>query len=569
MSQFNLNLNFPNINPNIASTTLKEEDVCAVSCPEICNNTLDDDGDGLVDCQDPDCECIEICDNGIDDDQDGLPDCEDPDCACTDACLPTVIPLELGADITVCENGVHTFNAGAGHDQYIWQDGSTEQTYTAYEEGVYSVTVIDSCDIIQTDSVRLFIEPVSEINFDDATLCEGDSITLTVGAFFDSYTWLPDEGLSCNDCPAVIISPTQTTEYQVIATSELGCITIDTFLVEIIDCCQINLTVDILNQASCGEICDGSASVSPLSGTPPFTYLWSNGAIDSIATDLCVDTYSITVTDANNCTATTSLQLGDVGNINADIITENALCFGDNNGIIAVENIVGGMPPYAYSLDGEIYSVSNAFFGLAAGAYSVYIQDAMGCVSIFGTVITQPNELLVDLGADVTLQAIDSIQLFAQTNTLDSIIYMWSPSNGLSCTDCPNPIVITLDTMTYSVIITTADGCQAYDDITINVDKGINVFIPNAFTPNNDGVNDTFIIHGGGGVTGVLVLDIYDRWGELVFENANFSVNDHSEGWDGTFKGKQMNPAVFVYYTEVEFLDGTTAVYKGEFTLLR
>jgi len=106
LNQFNLNLTLTNINPNTANTTLEEEDICTFPCPEICDNTLDDDGDGLVDCEDPDCECIEICDNGIDDDQDGLPDCEDPDCACTDACLPDVLTLELGPDITVCENAL-------------------------------------------------------------------------------------------------------------------------------------------------------------------------------------------------------------------------------------------------------------------------------------------------------------------------------------------------------------------------------------------------------------------------------------------------------------------------------
>ncbi len=157
-------------------------------------------------------------------------------------------------------------------------------------------------------------------------------------------------------------------------------------------------------------------------------------------------------------------------------------------------------------------------------------------------------------------------------NTQDAIepaTYDWYPIDGLSYSGCPNPVASNLETNTYTVIVTNVNGCTATDDITINADRSINVFIPNAFSPNDDSVNDTFIVHGGGGVTGVSHLKIYDRWGELIFEGYDLPVNDHSVGWDGTFRGKEMNPAVFVYIAEVEFLDGTKNTYTGEFTLLR
>jgi len=91
------------------------------------------------------------------------------------------------------------------------------------------------------DSVQLLIEPVSEINFDDVELCEGDSITLMVSGFFDTFTWLPDEGLNCDNCQTVTIKPNQNTEYQVIGTSQLGCITVDTFLIEIEPCTFVEI----------------------------------------------------------------------------------------------------------------------------------------------------------------------------------------------------------------------------------------------------------------------------------------------------------------------------------------
>jgi len=225
------------------------------------------------------------------------------------------------------------------------------------------------------------------------------------------------------------------------------------------------------------------------------------------------------------------------------------ICFGDETGIITVENASGGMSPYTYSLDGENYILSNFFAGLAAGTYSVYVQDAAGCVDVFDTLIMQPPELLVDLGVDITIELSDSTQLFAQSNSADSLAYIWSPPDGLSCIDCFDPVVNIIDTETYTVMITNSDGCTATDDITVNVDKTRNIFIPN--------------------VVGVLELKIYDRWGELLFENSNFNTDDPTMGWDGTFRGQTMNPAVFVYHTEIEFFDGAIISYAGDVTLVR
>jgi len=190
-------------------------------------------------------------------------------------------------------------------------------------------------------------------------------------------------------------------------------------------------------------------------------------------------------------------------------------------------------------------------------------------VGVFDTLIVQPPELLVDLGADITIELSDSTQLFAQSNSSDSLAYVWSPPDGLSCIDCPDPVINIIDTETYTVMITDEDECTATDDITVNVDKTRNVFIPNVFSPNNDGTNDIFMIYGGKGVVGVLELKIYDRWGELIFENYDFSTDDPTMGWDGTFRGQTMNPAVFVYHAEIEFFDGVIIPYAGDVTLVK
>ena len=126
-----------------------------------------------------------------------------------------------------------------------------------------------------------------------------------------------------------------------------------------------------------------------------------------------------------------------------------------------------------------------------------------------------------------------------------------------------------MSTTTYTVQVTDSLGCSATDEITITVDKSRDVYIPNVFTPNGDGINDNFMIFGGIGVTQIEVLKIYNRWGELLFEASNFQPNDPFFSWDGKLKGKSLNPSVFVYFAEISFFDGVTIPYKGDVTLLK
>ena len=154
-------------------------------------------------------------------------------------------------------------------------------------------------------------------------------------------------------------------------------------------------------------------------------------------------------------------------------------------------------------------------------------------------------------------------------NSGDSLSYVWTPLEGLSCEFCPEPVAQPFDNTTYMVNVTDPYGCTAFDEITLTVDKSRNIFIPNAFTPNGDNINDVFMVYSGHGVSQITRMIVYDRWGELVFEGKNFQPNDPAFGWDGTFRGQPLNPAVFVYYVEVEFVDGVRIPYKGDVTLIR
>jgi len=140
---------------------------------------------------------------------------------------------------------------------------------------------------------------------------------------------------------------------------------------------------------------------------------------------------------------------------------------------------------------------------------------------------------------------------------------------SLSCTDCENPAVAPNYQTAYTLNVVTDDGCEAEASVTIFVDKNQPVFIPNAFTPNGDNINDVFMVHGNTAIQDVLIFRIFDRWGEVVFENQNTAPNTPEHGWDGLSKGQELNSGVYIYYIEVRFIDGTILPYSGELTLIR
>ena len=148
---------------------------------------------------------------------------------------------------------------------------------------------------------------------------------------------------------------------------------------------------------------------------------------------------------------------------------------------------------------------------------------------------------------------------------MDSLIYV---GDTLSCKHCINPTFYALNTETILATVY-AGGCEASDEITIRVDVDANIYIPNVFTPDHDGINDWITVFADDRVRKVLYLEIFDRWGNQVFVGTNFLPNDPTLGWDGTFKEKPMNPAVFAYIAKVELINGATINAKGDITLIR
>ncbi len=321
---------------------------------------------------------------------------------------------------------------------------------------------------------------------------------------------------------------------------------------------------------SCNGGNDGSASASATGGQSPYSFLWSNGFTNNPLQNLAEGSYSVTVTDANQCTDVAQVTLTSPVPLVLAFVANDLDCFGQNDGVIFAE-ASGGVPPYQYALGTDPAQTSNAFSGLSAGFYEITAQDANGCSVEGGIAINAPLAVSVELGNDVTIELGDNTTLNALVNvdpdSLAAII--WNPTI-IEQPDSLKLKVYPIITTTYAVSVTDENGCEDSDQVTVFVDRRKGVYVPNAFSPNGDGLNDVFMIFAKENqVKNIRSFLVFDRWGETVWQYYNFQPNDPAFGWDGEHRGQQMNPAVFVWFAEVEFVDGQVELFEGDVVLVK
>ncbi len=282
--------------------------------------------------------------------------------------------------------------------------------------------------------------------------------------------------------------------------------------------------------------------------------------------------YILTVTNQlTGCLARDSVSL-TLPQVPSDMLADIDIpfCEGDDSGTLTINNVTGGIPVYMYSLNGDTLQSSPIFEDLTAGVYTVAVTDGNGCTYAESFTVPDGQALTIDIGPDIFLELGDSVILWADVSLpwsmIDSIV--WEPLEILSCEYCTNPVLYALHD---DIILATvfSGGCIDQDMLALTVDVDADIYIPNVFSPNDDGINDYVTVFTDARVKRVVYLEIFDRWGNQVFVGEDFLPNDPLKGWDGSFKGKKMNPAVFAYIARVELINGDQVNRKGDITLLR
>lgn len=319
-------------------------------------------------------------------------------------------------------------------------------------------------------------------------------------------------------------------------------------------------------------VCYGSSETLQVSGAQ--TYLWSsskylsctNCAAPVAKPDSAIQ-YHVKGTSSKGCVSVDSVSLVVKYPFKLTFSKPDTLCMGRS-----VKLYAQGTDTYSWypatgldnpSISSPTASPSNSI------TYQVIGSDSKGCFKdtayIPVKVYPYPE---VNAGGDQTINVGNQTQIIP-TISQDVTSIEWTPSIGIVSQNYPSITVKPTESLEYTVRAKNAGGCVTEDKVSVYVlCNNANIFVPNTFTPNGDGVNDIFYPRGSG-VFKILNLKVFNRWGEIVFEKSNFNANDASAGWDGTFKGKQLPPDVFVYMLQVVCDNNSTLTFKGNIALIR
>ncbi len=351
--------------------------------------------------------------------------------------------------------------------------------------------------------------------------------------------------------------------------------------VEVLEPDSLELSVTTVIDVSCFGVSDGSISLSANQGTPAYTFtinnngnlINSNSGNSAIFSNLSGGQYPTYLSDLNGCTDTLIVDVFEPNELLIDsmVILSNVSCFGADDASIIVYPS-GGTPYPSQSLDYTfLWSPSGTTDHkdgpLAPGVHTVTVTDANGCsvtasesiatvAPIIATII--PDSAFITMGDTVQLGVI------VQNALGNNLQYSWTPTTGLSCSDCANPVVTIYNDIDYSVVVTDSNGCTNYNytEVFITVNSSLFFFIPNGFTPDGDGINDRFGVLGQDIKT--VEMMIFNRWGEKVFEG-----NNQFQTWDGLFNGVVQSQGVYSYVIDVTFLNDVEVNKKGSLTLLK
>ncbi len=285
-------------------------------------------------------------------------------------------------------------------------------------------------------------------------------------------------------------------------------------------------------------------------------------------------TYVLTVTNTENgCVSSSStvLEQRAIAVDGLEIEVEQPACELDRTGAVEIVEVTGGTAPFRYRLDGGILTDRLYYDDLPVGRHTVAVIDADGCTEETEFTLEPGRKLEVELRADTTIRLGDSLPLDFTLNAPSWDTLIWTSEGPLPPLHGDGPLTVRpFLSQSFRLTVLDENGCSATDNVTIEVDETIDLFIPNAFSPNGDAQNDFFRPYPGPQVAAILQMRIFDRWGEQLYDLADDPLaGTEAFGWRGEMNGRPLNPAVFVYQILVRLVDGEEVWYHGDLTLLR
>lgn len=471
-------------------------------------------------------------------------------------------------------------SGGIAPYRYIWNGNANNQATVPNNliAGYNQVMLIDTNNCFIIDSV--FIDSPSELVISPTQSnvgCFGDSTGvagLNPSGGVPPYTYSWSDGTTNNQIQNLVAG----TVYTGVVLDSNGCSASATITITQPNALGAAFT-QVTNIACAGQNTGSITAAVNNSTNASYGFFWSNNTIQSSGNSatiggLSAGAYSVTITDTAGCSTVLDTIIMGADQLQATAIGSRLKCFGDTDGSISIQ-ATGGQPPYSYyrkdNNGNSIGQQSSTFSNLRGGTYTVGVVDANGCTFERRATVIETDSVVLETSPDVSLSFGQQTHLYVRmpVNSPTNPVVTWTPSTGLNCTDCYQPVAQPFETTLYTVTITGDEGCTSVAQVLVEVDETKGTFVPDAFSPNGDGVNDVFMLYADGTVETIEEFMIFDRWGELVCNQPDGLPNYPAYGWDGTFKGQEMNSGVYIYYIKVRYLNGEVGIFKGDLTLLK
>jgi len=496
----------------------------------------------------------------------------------------------VSLDLTI-NNLVNSIDVQVACDTYLWINGINY--ITSNDTATHTIVggAANGCDSIVTLNLTINTTPTVTVP-NDLTYCNGDITiinTFTSTTFGTTFTWtnsnpaigLPAAGsgnipsfTAINSTGASITSSISVTP------SANGCVGLPVIY---------NITIspaisipNIVTDITCFGDNDGKIELTPLGGTPGYSYSWTAAGTGNspVANNLPSGQVTVTVTDATNCSQDSTFTITEPAEINyvlfnADKIEGCApldLAFFNSTDTSLISYLswdLGNGDVYSGAVD--IYDTISSVIYSTPGSYdvSLSITDKAGCPGY----LTLPNYITVHDNpvADFTYNPthatlFDPTIYFTDISQYNITDWAWSFAGlGTSTNQHPN-FIFPGDTGSYQVSLSVIDNNTCFNSITktIKIFGEFGIYVPNSFSPDSDGLNDEFSPIGFGISMENYSFFIFDRWGELIFE-----TNDISKGWDGTFKGKPLPDGIYVWKLFFKDLDNTVHQKTGHVNIIK
>lgn len=489
---------------------------------------------------------------------------------------PAPIELELQPADALCFDGnegsiTSSVSGAVGTPVYNWDNGDNTADIGDLSSAAYCLTVTD--DNGCTAEACAFVGQPPALLLSAATEdagCEGQNqgvIDLSVAGGTSPYQYNWSNNAATEDIGNLLAG-----NYSVTVIDANGCE--ETLGALIDENIPFQLGFVALPPACQGES-SGAIDLAVSGAAGQLSYSWSGpGGYQSSQEDpenIPAGNYAVTVTDEEGCTAEGELAVSEPTPVAANPVVKEISCFGKADGRILL-SASGGSSPYLYSFNAggnfqpEAYSAN-----LDVGSYDWVIQDANGCEFAGTTNIPEPEEIVLQIEPEIRIFLGQSHQYNAVINIpagqIDSI--SWTPVSGLSCANCLDPLVQPEVTNHYLIEVVDTNGCVVRAETILRVNSEVDIYVPNAFSPNGDGVNEVLTVYSDNPVIRQInSFQLFDRWGEQLFRADDFLPNDEESGWDGSFRSRKVQAGVFSWVVEVQLVDGEVIVFRGDVTVV-